>query len=187
MKTLLSCLLLAVVSLSVQAGGVGPDSSWAQLYQNTMYQPQMPTIVFHARSQQSIGSKLVFKRASNVSYFTTDDGKEWLYGGETSLCTRYAVVAATDDDRVCVATELVPLVTPVKHQARFCTFRSDDDCQRYAERTVEYPLGIQVPIMRRMSESDSFTPVRVAFSKSLKIAECSDCAAKLESYIAEVM
>jgi len=183
MKVLLSSLMLVVVSLSAQAGGVGPDSSWRELYFNTMYRPLMPTITFHARSSDSIGSKLVFKRATNVTYFTGRDGQQWLYGGETSLCTRYAVVAATVDDRVCVATEQVPLLTPVKYQARFCTFRSDDDCQRYAERTEEYPLGMQVAVMHRVSESDSFSPARVAFRKPLEIAQCSDCAAKLDRYI----
>ncbi|MBV1789835.1 hypothetical protein KQ940_17400 [Marinobacterium sp. D7] len=187
MKALLSCLLVAVMSVAVHAGGIGPDSSWKQLYFDRMYEPLMPTVLFKASSPDSIGSRLVFKRASEVSYFIAPDGEAWLYGGETTLCTRYAVEAATEDDRVCVATEQAPLLTPVKHQARFCTFRSDGDCQRYAEHTVEYPLGLEVPIMRRVSESDSFTPARIAFKKSLKLAECSDCAVKLEAYLSKPM
>ena len=182
MKTLLSCLLLVVASMAVQAAGVGPESSWGQLYQNTMYRPLMPTIVFHVRSSNGVGSKWVFKKAMNVSYFTTQDGKEWLYGGETSVCNRYSVTGSYSD-RVCLATEQVPLITPRQYQARFCVFRSDDDCQRYAERGESYPLGIQVPVMVRVSESDSFTPARIAFEKPLKIATCSDCAAKLGGYI----
>lgn len=185
MKALLSCMFLALFSVTVQAGSggaasVSPASSWGQLYQDRLYQPLMPTIVFHARSQDSIGGKLVFKRASEVSYFTDHKGEAWLYGGETEVCTRYAVTAATVDDRRCVATQQVALFTPVKYQARFCVFRSDDDCQRYAQRLESYPLAMQVPIMRRMSESDSFTPARVAFSKTLQLPQCGDCLAKLE-------
>lgn len=182
MKTLLSCLLLVVASMSVQAAEVGPDSSWGQLYSSTFYRPLMPTVIFRAHSSNGVGSKWVFKKAMNVSYFTTQDGRQWLYGGETSVCNRYSVTGSISD-RVCLSTEKVPLITQREHQARFCVFRSGDECLRYQAQTESYPLGMQVPIMRRLQETDSFSPDNIAFVKTVKVASCSDCAAKLAPYL----
>lgn len=179
MIKLISAILVLLSSVAVQAG-VGPDSAWGELYQNRFYEPQTPVIPFHARSSTGADSRLILKKAHDVSVFRSREGREWLYGGTARLCTEYSVTGSLSDSRRrCLAYEEVQLVRDRGTELRYCTFRSDDDCQAYASRAEQLPLEYSVPIMVRTSESDSFTRTRVAFSKTLKIAECGDCAERL--------
>lgn len=172
-------LFVILLSPSLQAG-VGPESSWGELYQDRLHEPQVPVIPFYVSASTGIGGKLVLKKAHDLAYFKASDGRAWLYGGVISICTQYSVTGSLSDSRrQCLASEEVPLVRDMRSQLRYCTYRSDDDCQTYASREVLYSLEYYVPVMYRASESDSFTRARVAFSKILQIPECGDCARRL--------
>lgn len=179
MVKLIGVFLLTFFSAGIQAG-VGPDSSWGDLYQHRFYQPQTPEIPFHVRASTGADSRLFLKKAHDVTTFEDRDGRRWLYGGTARICTRYTVTGSLSDSRRrCLAYEEVSLVREQRTLFRYCIFRSDDDCQAYKSRDDEYPLSYSVPVMVRTSESDSFSTARVAFHKPLKISECGDCAERL--------
>jgi hypothetical protein len=160
--------------------GVGPDSSWGELYQHRFYEPQTPTIPFYVRPSTHADGRLFLKKVHDVSYFKTPDGREWLYGGMARVCSGYSVTGSLSDSRrQCLGYEELALVRDLGTRFSYCTYRSDDDCQAYVSRAARYPLDYQVPVMYRSSESDSFTPARVAFTKPLHIPQCDDCAARL--------
>lgn len=180
MNNLVGCTLLVILASPNLQAGVGPESSWGELYQDPLHEPQVPVIPFYVSASTGIGGKLVLKKAHDLSYFKASDGREWLYGGVISICTQYSVTGSLSDSRrQCLASEQVPLVRDMRSQLRYCTLRADDDCQTYASRETRYSLEYSVPVMYRTSESDSFTRARVAFNKRLQIPECGDCARRL--------
>lgn len=176
MKSIVGGALLVLLSGNLYAG-LGPDSDWGTLYQSRFYEPRMPIIAFEARPSTGIKTWLVLKKVKDVSYYRTSDGREWLYGGWATVCARYTVTGSLSDSRRrCLATEVVPLVRERAYQFRYCTFRSDENCQAYASHPALYPLQYSVPVMYRTSESDSFSMTHVAFEKPVQIPYCEDCA-----------
>ncbi|GGO85556.1 hypothetical protein GCM10011348_34370 [Marinobacterium nitratireducens] len=174
-----SALALLLFSAGAQAG-IGPDSGWGDLYQNRFYEPETPVIPFYVRASTGADARLFLKKAHDVSVFQGRDGKQYFYGGQARICSRYSVTGSVSDSRrECLSYEEVALVRERTTEFRYCTFRSDDDCQSYAISEDEYRLEYRVPVMYRTSESDSFTPSRVAFYKPLKIGACDDCSERL--------
>lgn len=171
--------LLVLFSASLQAG-MGPGSSWGKLYQHRFYEPQTPVIPFYVRASTGADARLFLKKAHDVTAFTGRDGRGYFYGGQARICTRYTVTGSVSDSRrQCLSYEEVSLVRARATEFRYCTFRSDDDCQAYAVRDDEYGLEYSVPVMYRTSESDSFSKTRIAFHKPLRISACDDCADRL--------
>ncbi|NVK41415.1 MAG: hypothetical protein HWE39_09235 [Oceanospirillaceae bacterium] len=172
--------LLLLFSAGLQAG-IGPDSGWGELYQHRFYEPQTPVIPFYARASTGADARLFLKKVHDVSVFEGRDGRRYFYGGEARVCTRYTVTGSVSDSRrECLSYEEVSLVRELTTEFRYCTSRSDDDCQAYATREDEYGLDYSVPVMYRTSESDSYTLSRVAFYKPLRIGTCGGCAEKLD-------
>jgi len=179
MNKLASVTLLVLFSMNINAAP-GPDSSWGELYQNRFYEPLAPVIPFYVHASTGADGRLFLKKVHDLSYFTAGDGRALLYGGTVRICTEYTVTGSLSDSRRrCLGYETVPLVRGLNTSLRYCIARSDDDCQAYASRDSEYPLQYSVPVMFRGSESDSFTPSRVAFSKTVQIPQCTDCAQRL--------
>jgi len=172
---------LLVLFGSYAQAGIGPDSSWGELYQNRFYEPQTPVIPFYVRASTGADARLFLKKAHDVTAFTGRDGRGYFYGGQEQICTRYTVTGSVSDSRRrCLSYEEVSLVRVRETQFRYCTFRSDEDCQAYAVRDDEYGLDFSVPVMYRSSESDSFSRTRIAFHKPLRIPVCADCAQRLD-------
>jgi len=172
-------ILPLVVAFPLSAGAAfGPHSSFGDLYFDRFHEPITPVVPFYVHASTGLGSKLIWAKVHDLSYFRDKDGDLMLYAGDTQVCSRYTVTGSLGDTRRrCLAYETVPVLRPVAYEYKYCVFRTDDDCGRYVKTDRTYPLEYEVPVVKRVSVSDDFNYSDVAFTKTVKLAYCKTCEA----------
>ena len=175
---LLMLPLLAIIPLQA-AAGVGPESTISELYQDRFHYPVVPAVPFYVHAANGSGSKVVWAKVTEMSYYRDNNGDLMLYAGTTHVCSKFSVTGSIgDSDRRCLSSETVPLIRPAGYSYQYCVFRTDGDCGRYIKSDSVYPLRYQVPVVKRMAESDSFNYANVVFTKTVELGHCGECEVK---------
>lgn len=177
-KFFLSLLVLySLVAAPLTTGAtVGPDSSISELYFDSFHHPVVPVVPFYVHSKSGADSKVVWAKVPNISYYRDDEGDIMFFAGTTEVCGEYTVTGSIGDShRRCLSYETVPVIRPAEYSYQYCVFRTDDDCGRYIKADSNYPLKYEIPVVKRMAESDSFNYANVAFTKTVEISRCDSC------------
>ena len=164
MRTFLFTLLLLCSPLLLAK--VGPHSSFSELNQSPFHRPLIPVVPFYVHSQDRSSYRLIWARVHRLKYFYDRDGDLMLFAGFIRLCNR--------GPEGC-EWKTVPAVRPAAYQFKSCWFSRGDHCGFYQAGQRRYSLFYKVPVMKRVSVSDSFHSGQVAFYKPVSLPHCGFC------------
>ncbi|WP_027857124.1 hypothetical protein [Marinobacterium jannaschii] len=158
-------VLLFLCSPLLQAR-IGPHSSFSEIDQSPLHRPLIPVVPFYVHSQDRSNYRLIWVRVNRLKFFYDRDGDLMLFAGFIRLCNRGA--------DGCV-WQTVPAVRPAAYRFKSCWSDPGGNCGQYQPDRLRYPVFYKVPVMERLSVSDSFLSGRLAFHKRITLPHCDFC------------